>query len=181
MRVCPHGFGVVVPFQNVSGSHEDLSQGDHFPAKEIQSLERKRSTLAANHIPQIFVVDDERIIAEPLATILNRSGFRARSFVDPIDALSAARTATELDVPDMLISDVMMPRLSGIELAIQIKQLCPKCKVLLFSGQAGTTDLLQKARGEGHDFYLMSKPIHPSDLLFQVRRQATMNVDHASA
>jgi DNA-binding response OmpR family regulator len=68
------------------------------------------------HIPRIFVVDDERIIAETLATILMKSGFSAVPFSNPMEALSAA----ELEAPDLLISDVVMPQLSGIDLATRI-------------------------------------------------------------
>jgi len=62
-----------------------------------------------------------------------------------------------------------MPEMSGIELALQIRESCPDCKVLLFSGQAATANLLEKARADGHDFELLSKPVHPSDLLAKIR------------
>ena len=114
---------------------------------------------------KVFVVDDERVIALTLATILNQSGFIARAFFGPMEALSAART----DAPDLLISDVVMPGLSGIELAIEIRSFCPDCRVLLFSGQAATADLLTTARDEGHDFTLLAKPIHPTDLLSAIQ------------
>jgi hypothetical protein len=44
----------------------------------------------------------------------------------------------------------------------------PKCKILLFSGQAGTLDLLKEARAQGHDFHLLLKPVHPSELLAEI-------------
>ena len=116
---------------------------------------------------RIFVVDDEQVIAKTLATILEKSGFSAQCFFNPLEALDAARW----DAPDLLISDVMMPELSGVELAVQIKALWPLCQILLFSGQAKTADLLQTAREQGHDFHLLSKPVHPSDLLKEIRRQ----------
>jgi DNA-binding NtrC family response regulator len=113
---------------------------------------------------RVFVVDDERLIATTLAAILQLNGFIADSFVRPCDALAAAR----VNAPDLLISDVMMPEISGVELAIQIKAICPDCKVLLFSGQAATADLLLAARERGYDFQLLSKPVHPTELLAQV-------------
>jgi len=113
----------------------------------------------------IFVVDDERIIAESLAAILKQSGFATRSFVNPLDALHAAQSQT----PDLLISDVMMPQLSGVELAILIKEQCPNCQILLFSGQAETGNLLEGARKRGHSFHLLAKPLHPSALIRRIR------------
>ena len=114
---------------------------------------------------RIFVVDDEFVIATTLATILQRSGFDAVSFTEPLKALDGAK----MKAPDLLISDVMMPVLSGIDLAIRIKKACPDCKILLFSGQAATANLLEAARKDGHDFELLSKPIHPSEFLLKVK------------
>lgn len=116
--------------------------------------------------PRVFVVDDEDVIASTLAMILRlQGGFNARSFTKPLDALEAAR----LEAPDLLISDVVMPLLSGIELAIQVREHCPNCKVLLFSGQAATADMLETARAKGYDFELLLKPVHPSGLLTKIR------------
>jgi DNA-binding NtrC family response regulator len=116
-------------------------------------------------LARIFVVDDEFVIATTLATILERSGFDAISFTDPLKALKAAA----VQAPDLLISDVVMPELSGIDLAIRLKQNHPDCKVLLFSGQAATANLLDVARSNGHDFEVLSKPIHPTEFLKKIR------------
>ena len=58
-----------------------------------------------------------------------------------------------------------MPGMTGIEMAMVIKQRYPVCNVLLFSGQAMTSDLLEEARRSGYDFELLGKPVHPKDLL----------------
>lgn len=108
-----------------------------------------------------FVVDDEDLIASTLELILISQGFDARSFVDPVDALRAAQSAS----PDLLMTDVVMPNMTGIELAIQIRQLCPDCKILLSSGQIVTSELLAAAGLQGHQFEILPKPVHPNDLL----------------
>ena len=114
---------------------------------------------------KIFVVDDENVIASTLAIILNQSGFEAVAFTDPLEALETAR----LSSPDLLLSDVMMPQMTGLDLAIELRKFAPGCKVLLFSGQASTADLLEKAQRDGHDFALLTKPVHPTDLLSALR------------
>jgi DNA-binding response OmpR family regulator len=114
---------------------------------------------------RIFVVDDEVVIASTLAMILCQQGFKAKSFNLPLEALQASRD----NAPDLLISDVMMPMMSGIELAIQVREYCPSCKVLLFSGQAATLELLERAHGDGYDFELLTKPVHPTELLARIR------------
>jgi DNA-binding response OmpR family regulator len=118
-----------------------------------------------------MVVDDEFLIGMTLATILKRSGFVAESFTEPLVALKAAQRSS----PDLLVSDVLMPGLTGVELAIAIKKHCPDCKILLLSGQAATANLLHAARAAGHSFELLSKPIHPNDFLKRVR--AVVNED----
>jgi DNA-binding NtrC family response regulator len=117
-------------------------------------------------LPRVFVVDDEDAIASSLAMILRfQGGFHATSFTDPLKALQAAHK----EAPDILITDVIMPEMSGIDLAIQLRDICPDCKVLLFSGQAATADLLEAARSSGYTFELLSKPVHPADLLASIR------------
>lgn len=112
-----------------------------------------------------FVVDDERVIASTLSMILCNQGFDAAAFTEPLKALEAVR----YEAPDLLISDVVMPVLSGVELAIEVRKHCPECKVLLFSGQAATANLLEAARANGHAFEILAKPVHPTDLLRQIQ------------
>lgn len=115
--------------------------------------------------PRVFVVDDENVTAATLATILNQSGFNSTAYTNAIEALNAAET----ERPDLLVSDVVMPQMTGIDLAIRLQALRPGCKVLLFSGKAETAELLRTARQRGHDFALLSKPVHPGDLLAALR------------
>lgn len=115
--------------------------------------------------PKVLVADDERVIADTLAMILNQSGFQARAVYSGEKALELAPTFQ----PDMLISDVIMADLNGIDAAIQIRALLPSVKVLLFSGQAATADLLERAHARGYDFEILAKPVHPQDLLNKLR------------
>jgi DNA-binding response OmpR family regulator len=114
--------------------------------------------------PVVLVVDDETVIADSLAAILRQNGFAAIATHDGASALEIAR----LVPPDLLLSDVAMPGMSGIDLAIAISQASPGCKVILFSGQATTVDLLSTARDAGHDFTTLAKPLHPAELLVRI-------------
>ena len=111
-----------------------------------------------------FIVDDESVIASTLELILLSKGIDARSFVDPLEALEAARLVR----PHLLMTDVVMPSMNGIDLAIQIRQLHPGCCVLLCSGQNVTGELLEKASLDGHHFEILPKPIHPNILLEKI-------------
>jgi CheY-like chemotaxis protein len=119
-----------------------------------------------NAKPKVLVVDDERVIADTLAIILNQHGFNASAVYTGMEAVEKARSIK----PDLIISDVIMPDMNGIEAAIHIREFLPKCKILLFSGQAATADLLENARSQGHEFEILAKPVHPQDLLARLRQ-----------
>ena len=118
------------------------------------------------HISVVFVVDDEVVISKSLAMILEHHGYLVRSFTDPLEALKHL----EADPPDLLISDVVMPQLSGVDLAIQVKAYVPDCKILLLSGQAAMAHLLEQTQARWHNFTWLSKPVHPADLLNEIER-----------
>jgi DNA-binding response OmpR family regulator len=123
--------------------------------------------------PRVVVADDEEVIANTLAMILNQAGFETRAVYSGETALETAQTFE----PDMLISDVIMSGITGIETAIRLRAMLPSCKILLFSGQAATANLLEKARDQGYEFEILSKPVHPSDLLARMR---AVVADHSS-
>ena len=75
-----------------------------------------------NSKPKVLVVDDERVIADTLAMILNQSGFDARPVYSGERALEMATTFA----PDMLITDVIMDDLNGIDAAIRIRAQLPQ-------------------------------------------------------
>lgn len=114
----------------------------------------------------VYVVDDEEVIAKSLAMILSREGFHANPFFDPREALTSAAKNVP---PDLLISDIKMPGMTGIELGIQFRRLYPSCRILLFSGTATTSELLHNSRKDGFDFECLTKPVHPADLLAKIR------------
>ena len=110
---------------------------------------------------RVLVVDDERLIADSLAQILRARGHGVRVAYGGAEAISAA----EQECPDIVLTDVLMPRVNGVQAAIAIRDMCPDTRIILFSGQAVTTDLLREARAAGHDFEIWGKPLHPRDLL----------------
>jgi CheY-like chemotaxis protein len=114
---------------------------------------------------KVLVADDEKVIADTLAIILNQNGFDASAVYTGTAAVERARSVR----PDLVISDVIMPDMNGIDAAIKIRNFLPSCKILLFSGQAATADLLETARKQGHEFEILAKPVHPQDLLAKLK------------
>lgn len=110
---------------------------------------------------RILVVDDEIRVADTLCEILIGAGFDATAAYDGWTALDAA----ERFQPDYLLSDVLMPRMNGVELAIALRNSIPAIKILLFSGQVGISEILEAGQKRGFTFQLIAKPIHPLKLI----------------
>lgn len=109
----------------------------------------------------VFVVDDEKTIADTLAAILTKCGYKALPFYNAESALAECDALR----PDLVISDVVMPGMNGVDMAVIIRRRYPSCRILLFSGQAATANILEGVREKGYEFDLLAKPIHPKDLL----------------
>lgn len=116
---------------------------------------------------KVLVVDDQRLIADTISEILEGAGFQVMVAYDGWTALEAARRFH----PDYLLSDVLMPRMNGVELAIAIRKMLPAAKVLLFSGQAGISNALLEGQKQGFEFELIAKPIHPLKLIERLKEQ----------
>ena len=110
---------------------------------------------------KVIVADDDETIATTLELILKQAGFEARAVFNGEQLIELLDTFE----PEIMIIDVVMPGMTGIEVAIAVRNGIPVCKILLFSGQAATADLLEQAKTHGHEFEIVAKPIHPSDLL----------------
>lgn len=115
--------------------------------------------------PRILVIDDEKRIADTLALILQSAGYIAEVAYDGASGLAAC---IEFH-PRLVITDVVMPGMSGIEAAIEIKRRFPTCGMLLYSGQAATAQMMNQAKSQGYEFELLAKPVHPVQLLERVK------------
>jgi DNA-binding response OmpR family regulator len=121
----------------------------------------KEHTTVNDRRHKVLIVDDERTIANTLDLIFSASGYETR-------AAYSAEQALEIItgwLPDLAIIDVVLPLMSGIDLAILLTAQCPACRILLFSGQSLTADLLVEATTKGYTFDILAKPVHPTVLL----------------
>jgi CheY-like chemotaxis protein len=131
--------------------------------RDLEQTQSEPSILDSNS-KCVLVIDDETLIADSLTEILNGAGYEAIAFYNGRSAIDFVRT----QCPDVVISDVVMPKLNGVETVLAIRKLCPTARIVLFSGQAGTVDILEKARAQGHEFEVLLKPIHPDELLLRL-------------
>jgi CheY-like chemotaxis protein len=150
-----------------SRDHNDTFAGNRSPVAPIAF-----DTLSAvskqhdRHQRQVMVVDDDALIASTLGVVLTLSGISATAFTDPVEALAAAA----LDVPDLLISDLHMPGMPGIDFAARVKQMHGQCEVLLLSGSTCFNEAMRGARARGFQVTCLSKPVAPPVLVSVVRQ-----------
>ena len=117
------------------------------------------------HKPKVLIADDERVIADTLAAILNQVGFEARAAYSAGEALDIARGFN----PDLLVCDVIMEDMSGIQAAMRMKASLPELRVFLLSGQTATPELLAREKADGYGFEVLTKPVHPLNLISRLR------------
>ena len=136
----------------------------NFETVPVSDLRNKNLTADPSFRPLVLIVDDESVIADTLSMILGQSGYACIAAYDAESALEIVR----LTPPQLLITDVVMPGLNGMDLSVEVTKLVPDCKVLLFSGQVGTIDLLGDPKYAFHNFVLLNKPVHPRELLSHI-------------
>lgn len=117
----------------------------------------------------ISIVDDDEAIVYALTRLMRHGGYSAAGFT----AVRDARIGIEHRAPDLLISDIAMPEVSGIDFAIEVTERFPKCKVLLFSARLDAQEMVEDMTRHGYCFSVAMKPLDPRDLMKMVRKLLT--------
>jgi CheY-like chemotaxis protein len=115
---------------------------------------------------RVLIVDDERLVADTLALVFEKSGFVAKAAYCSSEALEVALQFN----PNLLLCDVTMPGKDGLALLKEINRELPSCRILVLTGFYSN---LKKVRDEAARLSLpmsiLTKPCQPDDLL----REAT--------
>ena len=121
-----------------------------------------------DHPLRVLVVDDEKNIADTLNQIFRAQGFDSRVAYDGSAALAEARTFA----PEVLITDVLMPGMSGWDVALAYSKLLPECRVILFSGQ---NEMDEGDDGVHHsDYEVYTKPVPPPVFISRLRAESEL-------
>jgi CheY-like chemotaxis protein len=118
-------------------------------------------------VAEILIVDDDDDVRRVLARMLTRAGYRARTAADGAAAMGILAEAR----PDLVITDVYMPEMDGIEFLLRIREVEPELPIIVVSGGgfASADFVLEDASALGADA-ILSKPFERSVVLDTVRR-----------
>lgn len=108
---------------------------------------------------RVMLIDDEEEYAETLAERLELRGVSTRVALDGQEAL----TAIDEDTPDIVLLDVMMPGIGGLETLRRIKETHPRVEVILLTGRGSTREGIEGMKRGAFD-YLM-KPVQIEELI----------------
>ena len=115
------------------------------------------------HQKRILLAEDDEAMRTYLQRALNQAGYA----VDAVDRGTEAIPLLEGAVYDLLLSDIVMPEMDGIELAQRCNEISPGTKVMFITGFAAVT---LKASREQPQAKVLSKPFHLRDLVMEVER-----------
>ena len=150
----------IVPLEKVPPS----AMADLKVVGPTKSPRRPKATTQEKKM-RVLVVDDEPMVADTSAKVLDVFGYECYAAYNPADALACAESFG----PDVVLSDVMMPGMNGVELCMEIKRLLPSSRILLFSGQVSLAhSLMEDANKRGYNFELLAKPVRPEDLAAKI-------------
>lgn len=118
----------------------------------------------SQHLPSILVVDDESAILDTLRILLKNSGFEVETAQGGTAGIDAIRRGT----PDIVLTDVRMPQVGGIDILDAVREQHADTPVILMTAQASLQSAIQ-AVNQGA-FYYIQKPFSNDDLLAICRR-----------
>ena len=114
---------------------------------------------------RILVVDDEPVVAETLGIILGQAGYEVETFTDPEKALEALRE----NPAALVLTDMRMPKMNGMELANRVSDMLPTCHVIILSGTRHG-EFPGRPAFDWSPYEVLYKPFNPNDLLFVIAR-----------
>jgi two-component system, cell cycle response regulator CpdR len=115
---------------------------------------------------RILLAEDDDAMRSYLSRALENAGYD----VVAVDRGTAAVPYLEMERFDLLLTDIVMPEMDGIELAQRCAEICPETKVIFITGFAAVT---LKANRDAPQARVLSKPFHLRDLVLEVQRVLT--------
>jgi CheY-like chemotaxis protein len=114
---------------------------------------------AATKTPLILIVDDEPTMLRYLRTLLEVEGYRVETATNGAEAMQRLQ---QPPVPDLLLLDVLMPVMDGLQTLEQVRNLIPQLKVVMLSCVSDTRKVVHAIRLGAQDY--LTKPFQKADL-----------------
>ena len=111
---------------------------------------------------KILVIEDEKLLADSIRSMLERKGFQVECVYDG----ESGKEYAELGIYDLLILDVMMPKMDGLEVARQVRRARCNTPILMLTARSDVQDRIAGLNA-GADFYL-TKPFDSGELLASI-------------
>ncbi|WP_291778265.1 response regulator [Cecembia sp.] len=113
---------------------------------------------------QILVIEDDRLISSLVTFKLKKEGYNITVATNGKEGINLFNTVS----PDLLITDVLVPREDGVEIIDYVKEKKPDCPVIVLSTEGDKEDFVKEALNSGASDH-MAKPFHPNELASRVR------------
>lgn len=114
-------------------------------------------------------MEDEAVVLRTLELILKQHGYDTRGARTGTDGIALASTFH----PEILLCDINLPDIDGIQVALRIKGSIADVRVVLLSGEISSAELLDEAKRAGHYFEVLAKPTEPRQLLNTLQSKIT--------
>ncbi len=118
---------------------------------------------------KIMIIDNEEGLCRMMAAVLQDEGYAVRTFTDPLEAVELFRPGTW----DLVISDIKMPGIDGLEVLQRVKAAEPFIPVIMITAFATVEMSIQALRQGAYD--MLTKPFEPDELIFRVRNALNLN------
>jgi CheY-like chemotaxis protein len=168
-NVSVHAF----PVTRGEAANQGILFGDldfnEWPETCEEAVRRRQNSVTADLGPAVLVADDETLIRSTIIEILRSEGYDA---VGVKDGAAAVQCANKLH-PDIVLADISMPVMNGVEAAKRIRASLPGSRIICFSGHAESSELLAQAREEGFDFEFLPKPLKPDALIRALKSKSS--------
>lgn len=107
---------------------------------------------------KILIVDDEQIVRDSLTHWFEEDGYQVESAEDGFDVLRNLEPGKY----DIMLVDIKMPKLNGLELLEKVKEIDPECVVIMITAYASVPTAVQALKNGAYDY--VTKPIDPDEL-----------------
>ncbi len=161
-------FGIGVVVQDITEYKKPGEYGNELinSSQALRSLEQSRSELQSANSPKtILLVEDEKTVRDLVSKVLKRSGYEVMVASNGQEALDVMRQ-NDIEI-NLVLTDVLMPKMGGVELAQQLQQFSPGMPILFMSGY--TDGALLETNSLKSNAAFLQKPFTPQDLTQKLR------------